>query len=574
MMIRKEDGMIEQKYSYIVAIDFGTSRTGFAYASMGADKKIHEPEMDKGSSVVKTRTDLLLDSEFGFLAFGEQAYELYSAREEKEMHYLSQFKMSLFSDALKHFPAIQTTEGKDVSSLLAIQRTLEHLVDEAVRRLSDASLTKVTKSDILWVLTVPAIWSQGAKQLMRDAARSAQMFESENQLILALEPEAASLCCRMEESLKHPQAFLPGSQYLVVDCGGGTVDVVAHEIISPTELKEILPPSGGPWGSTYVDKKWFEFLRNFFGADVWDEIKTNAPEVIVAFTREFEKIKSMVGDSKKALPTVAVTVPVPIHNALQKRKTSVEKLVNEYKNAALKYILRTSAIQIPRRVLEECFAPIIEAIVSHTQTCLKRIPKCKLIFLVGGFGESDLLLDALKTGCPDVNVLRPPRAASAIMKGAVEFARLPSVVSSRVMRYTIGVSIAEPYSALHELDGRKKVPEMREGKLVNYCHDLFSVFFPAGASVKFSDTKTLEYFPLVDDQKSMRFSIYACDKVDVKYTDGLEALGFLDVPMPVAQGGLKRSVRCEMRLGGTEITVTGFDVASGKKIEVKLNCLR
>ena len=46
-------------------------------------------------------------------------------------------------------------------------------------------------------------------------------------LILALEPEAASLCCRQNrKELK----FESGTKYMVVDCGGGTVDIAVHEI--------------------------------------------------------------------------------------------------------------------------------------------------------------------------------------------------------------------------------------------------------------------------------------------------------------------------------------------------------
>jgi molecular chaperone DnaK (HSP70) len=48
-------------------------------------------------------------------------------------------------------------------------------------------------------------------------------------LILALEPEAAALCCRQN---RHELKFTPGTKYMVVDCGGGTVDIAIHEIDS------------------------------------------------------------------------------------------------------------------------------------------------------------------------------------------------------------------------------------------------------------------------------------------------------------------------------------------------------
>ena len=49
-----------------------------------------------------------------------------------------------------------------------------------------------------WVITVPAIWRQQAKQFMREAAYNAGIGsrETPDQILIALEPEAASVYCR------------------------------------------------------------------------------------------------------------------------------------------------------------------------------------------------------------------------------------------------------------------------------------------------------------------------------------------------------------------------------------------
>ena len=82
-------------------------------------------------------------------------------------------------------------------------------------------------------------------------------------LILALEPEDASLCCRQN---RQELNFGPGIKYMVVDCGGGTVDIAVHEIDENDNFSEknnmiikILgftqsktAPRGGAWGSTKI----------------------------------------------------------------------------------------------------------------------------------------------------------------------------------------------------------------------------------------------------------------------------------------------------------------------------------
>ena len=44
--------------------------------------------------------------------------------------------------------------------------------------------------------------------------------------------------------------LVSGGRYMVVDCGGGTVDITVHEIINNEgHLKELFKATGGPYGS-------------------------------------------------------------------------------------------------------------------------------------------------------------------------------------------------------------------------------------------------------------------------------------------------------------------------------------
>ena len=62
----------------------------------------------------------------------------------------------------------------------------------------------------------------------------------------------------------------------VVDCGGGTVDITVHRVeqTSPLRLSEVREPSGGPWGSTYIDAEFERFLRRLIGEASWERLKT------------------------------------------------------------------------------------------------------------------------------------------------------------------------------------------------------------------------------------------------------------------------------------------------------------
>jgi len=64
--------------------------------------------------------------------------------------------------------------------------------------------------------------------------------------------------------------MVKNSVVMVLDCGGGTVDITVHKLLcEPSEkflCNELIPSSGGcEWGSKYVDLYFEEFLRDFLG---------------------------------------------------------------------------------------------------------------------------------------------------------------------------------------------------------------------------------------------------------------------------------------------------------------------
>jgi len=71
------------------------------------------------------------------------------------------------------------------------------------------------------------------------------------------------------------------STVMVLDCGGGTVDITTHKLkCNPDErftCEEHLPSSGGSErGSKFVDFHFEGFLAEFFGKEFYDVYKKNA----------------------------------------------------------------------------------------------------------------------------------------------------------------------------------------------------------------------------------------------------------------------------------------------------------
>jgi hypothetical protein len=65
---------------------------------------------------------------------------------------------------------IQAANGKKMLALKVFSHALRFFKDHCLQELSDQSSTRIVNDDIRWVITVPAIWRQPAKQFMRQAS--------------------------------------------------------------------------------------------------------------------------------------------------------------------------------------------------------------------------------------------------------------------------------------------------------------------------------------------------------------------------------------------------------------------
>ena len=65
---------------------------------------------------------------------------------------------------------IQAANGKKMLALKVFAHALRFFKNHCLQELSDQSSTRIVNDDIRWVITVPAIWRQPAKQFMRHAA--------------------------------------------------------------------------------------------------------------------------------------------------------------------------------------------------------------------------------------------------------------------------------------------------------------------------------------------------------------------------------------------------------------------
>jgi len=578
-------------YVVVVAIDFGTTYSGFAFSFIkdkGKDSIFMNREWgnEQGGRTSKTPTCLLLKPDQSFDSFGYEAVEKYAnlqdESEEKRYYFFQHFKMALHNDAsVNSETTIRAVNGMYVRAMTVFARSMEYLKDEALKVICQRTGDEYYNvSDIQWVITVPAIWSPVAKQFMREAAYEAGLGSSKNpeQILIALEPEAAALCC-LEKNMSDFKSETgsgsvdrvlsqPNTQYMVVDIGGGTLDVTVHAIQDDGSIKEIHKVTGGPYGGIKVNQRFESLLDELFGVEKLRNYRRKYPSDWLSLMNEFEAKKR--GD--RILDSDVMTnIRLP---------RSFVSLVSETQSRAMaRYgssqinLKNNEYLALSSAMMKKLFSPTLEHVKDHLKGLLQesRLSKVKTMLLVGGFADSALLQKEVKNAfSKSVRVLIPNHASIAVVQGAALFGKKPARITERVVCKTYGADCARNFIHGVHREDKKFVADG-----IEKCNDLFNLFVRENSSVRIGQKITRPYSPLYADDKNITFNFYASSNPDAIYTtdSGMQKLGSVTVESPDTSKGKDRELEVSMYFGGTEITASARDISSGNVAQTKIDFL-
>uniref|UniRef100_A0A8D0LAK8 Heat shock protein family A (Hsp70) member 12B n=1 Tax=Sphenodon punctatus TaxID=8508 RepID=A0A8D0LAK8_SPHPU len=376
-------------YSLVVAIDFGTTSSGYAFSFSNDPESIHMMRKweggDPGVAHQKTPTSLLLSPDGTFHSFGYTARDYYHDLDPKEARdwlYFEKFKMKIHSSSdLTMKTELEAVNGKKVQALEVFAHALRFFRLQAVQELKDQCPALSEKDSIRWVITVPAIWKQPAKQFMREAAYLAGLVAPQNpeQLLIALEPEAASIYCRKLRlnqltdlscrPLANGLGRSTGDRYIVADCGGGTVDLTVHQIEQPQgTLKELYKASGGPYVAVGVDLAFEKLLCQIFGEDFISTFKAKRPAAWVDLTIAFEARKRTAAPHR----TNPLNISLPFSFIDFYRKHRGHNVETALKRSSVNLVKWSSQgmLRMSSEAMNELFQPTITQIIRHIEVCL------------------------------------------------------------------------------------------------------------------------------------------------------------------------------------------------------------
>ncbi|KAL3878481.1 hypothetical protein ACJMK2_030826 [Sinanodonta woodiana] len=351
---------------------------------------------------------------------------------------------------------VEDIKGKKVKAIKVFSGALKCLMNHLLNFLNQKkNFVKTSSADIHWVLTVPAIWNDGSKQFMQDAAEMAGI--PSDLLTLALEPEAAAIYCILEANeffMRLTQSHLPlikeSIKYILYDLGDGTGEITCHGLTRNGVLRELHAPTGGD-----------SCLIGLLGMKVLNHFQERHTEDYLDLLESFERKKYSSDDTR---PEVMLYI-------------SSTFLQNSPKGHLVE--IRSDTLVIKAQLMKSFFKKSISQIKHHIHSLLDIVSSAGIsqLFVIGAFSESKYVQKVLKE-CfgRRIEFIIPPNPAAVVIKGAVYFGHNPDIISyefhpSSELKIR-GVAYVDDISSIHVRRG--DIVELEKETAVLSCYPAMS----------------------------------------------------------------------------------------------------
>ncbi|KAJ5161972.1 hypothetical protein N7492_007364 [Penicillium capsulatum] len=349
--------------------------------------------------------------------------------------------------------------------------------------------------NIRYYLTVPAIWNDAGKAATRAAAIQAGFLrdENDNRLTLVSEPEAAALFCAKSGLLN----LKIGDAILIVDCGGGTVDLIAYEVEEeqPFSVMECTAGSGDSCGSTALNRNFSNILRAKIRKMKLPDGSRIAGKVYAKCIMDFEnRIKADFRDNgQKWAVDVGIEADYPDAN------------------------IEEGYMTFTNEEILQCFEPVVNRILELVRNQIIAIQAqnrlLQNVLVVGGFGASEYLFQQIKLHVPPQyqgKVVRPMDSVAAIVKGAVTAGITERVITHRVARRHYLMATLQPFKEGYHPE-QYRVPSL-DGR--DRCKYTRQIFVQKGERVKIGEPVKVSFFRQVAPGATLMYEdvLYACDE--------------------------------------------------------------
>ncbi|GAB7342299.1 hypothetical protein MBLNU457_g0531t1 [Dothideomycetes sp. NU457] len=453
----------------VVGIDFGTTFSGVAFIYNDGQQNFDKIDIVKRWPGSNNSTSEKVPTQLCYTQTGTVAkwgYEVDPAA--SRIQYIK-----LLLDSRQELPHWVSRTELD-QQLKTRAKTATSAAADYLTKLHEMARTELVKrygedfveaTSIEYILTVPAVWSDAAKHATACAAQMAGLGEN---LRMISEPEAAAV---YSLSTMKSSGLKVGDVYIVLDAGGGTVDLITYEVVQmkPLKFREVVTGSGRLCGGAFLNLRFQDLVKRRLGERAFRNLREQKPKawaVAVDYFENYVKRNFLPSVDSHLFDDSKFNVPFP----------GVPDNVAAGIDCGFLTLSTAEVTEIFRPILDD-----IIGLVEHQRLEAAKVGAvAKGVILVGGFGQSSYLYACLKQrfadgaklpkACVDIPpsyehvaslrslgrrqaaispsaILQPENAWTAVVRGAVmRGLENEELVSSRKARRHYGFIVAEPWN--------------------------------------------------------------------------------------------------------------------------------
>ena len=440
-----EENLNKKKKNYInkinndiiIGIDFGSINSGFAY---NIDNDISKIKIYK-----KNPTDIGLSRKnqkgINYSSTSSVSMMNYIKKELDNIIYIKGIKTILYSNNSKIInDNLCYIYPDNIISELNISNALKEyfimLKNDILKGINEYS--KLKKEDeneekILWVLSIPSIWKEFEKQLIKDALIKSGM--NNNKLIF--ESDAVSLAFFNDRYIS--DIYKKRNKYfMLIDAGGYSIDITVNKIIDKKgSFKEIEKSSANNLGIDNIIKEIIKIFEAVFGKSNIDKVKNNEPG---------EWIKTLK-DINKAIENTYCFDGIEIFDLNAHFNIKIKNSIVLYKNHKYKIDYNGYYLSIPSNLFGIIILNNLNHIIKIIEGILEKLNikniKLDSIMITGGFSQNKIFRNEIEKYFyknKRIGIEYLSSYQTVISKGSVLYGAINDKILLRISQITLGIS--------------------------------------------------------------------------------------------------------------------------------------
>ena len=442
----------QSSFAYIadepyISIDFGNSKSSYAYKLGKNNDTIHGQKRSVPSIVILNKNDLSGKN------FGQKSISSMSNYNEDEISkiiYMNNLKM-LINNITKETNDSNNNNNNKEQYLIASKAIVEYLrlfKDEIIKEINTYNYT-YDKEEINWIITAPRIWDDYTKMNLINFAKEAGMYKVQ----LALESEIAALsifnATILEEKLKKK-----GKIFLLIDLGDYTIDITLNEIVNNNDIKILSMPMGDSLGSMNINKDLMEIIENIFGNDSINKVKELKFDDYLLTLKDLEDLKKKYKKNSSDY--------YEVYAKFERKKDFMKKIKNlynsisnwfrgiknfdfdTYNNFTIKF--DGNKIYLPDELIGQIIQKRVYEIIYYVKSKLTNIKKPDYIILTGGYSNNGILINEFRKNFSNVYILS--NQEYSVLEGFINYFDNKKKINSIVSYNTYGIRVDDKIKIL------------------------------------------------------------------------------------------------------------------------------